>query len=93
MNTVAPSLRLAPAQHDDVPMLEELMNLTIRPWVEVTFDHWNPAMARDSIQDDVVNQRASLVMVDEQLAGVLPIRDEPPLVPLVRRSDFDDQDR
>jgi len=72
-----PSLRLVPAQHEDLPMLEELMNLTIRPWVEVTFDRWNPAMARESIQDDVVNQRASLVLVDEEVAGVLAIRDEP----------------
>jgi ribosomal protein S18 acetylase RimI-like enzyme len=75
--TVEPSLRLVPAQPEHLPMLEELMNLTIRPWVEVMFERWNPEMARDSIRDDVVNQRASLIVIDEQFAGVLTIRDEP----------------
>jgi ribosomal protein S18 acetylase RimI-like enzyme len=74
---VEPSLRLVPAQREHLPMLEELMSLTIRPWVEVMFDRWNPEMARDSIHDDVVNRRASLILVDEQIAGVLAIRDEP----------------
>ena len=76
-DVVEPSLRLVPAQPEHLPMLEELMNLTIRPWVEVTFDRWNQEMARDSIHDDVVNRRASLILVDEQIAGVIAIRDEP----------------
>ena len=76
ISTVEPTVRLAPALPEHLPMLEELMNLTIRPWVEVTFARWNPEMAHDSIHDDVVNQRASLIMVDDQIAGVLAIRDE-----------------
>jgi len=74
---VDPVLRLVPARPEHLPMLAALMNLTIRPWVEVTFERWNEDMARASIHDDVVNGRASLILVDEQIAGVIAIRDEP----------------
>lgn len=68
--------RLVPAQPEHLPLLEDLMNLTIRPWVEVMFDAWNQGMAHESIQDDVVNGRASLILIDERVAGVMAIRDE-----------------
>jgi ribosomal protein S18 acetylase RimI-like enzyme len=77
ISTVEPALRLVPARPEHLPILEELMNVTIRPWVEVMFERWNPEMARDSIRDDVVNQRASLLLVGDQIAGVLALRDEP----------------
>ena len=68
--------RLVLAQPEHLPLLEDLMNLTIRPWVEVMFESWNPEMAHDSIQDDVVNGRASMVLLDERVAGLIAIRDE-----------------
>src|SRR5688572_29856475 len=70
---VEPVPRLVPAQPEHLPLLEDLMNLTIRPWVEMMFETWNQGMAHDSIQDDVVNGRASMVLLDERVAGLIAV--------------------
>ena len=70
-------LTLERASAADLPYLLAIMNATIRPWVEATFEAWSEDLATESISEDVTHDRVSLILVDGARAGLLSVRDEP----------------
>ena len=72
-----PEVTLAPATADDLPYLLAIMDVTIRPWVEATFESWSQDMATESMSDDLTHDRVSMILVDGVRAGLLSLRDEP----------------